>query len=574
MRASQLLISTLKETPADATLISHQLMLRAGFIRKLQSGLYSWLPLGLKVLRKVEKIVREEMNAIGALEILMPSVQPAELWQESERWDQYGRELLKFKDRHQNDFCYGPTHEEVVTHLMRQELKSYKQLPMTVYQIQTKFRDEIRPRFGVMRAREFLMKDAYSFHTTQASLQKTYEVMYQAYTKIFTRLGLKFRAVLADTGSIGGEHSHEFHVLANSGEDALVYSDGSDYAANLEKARALTPSTKRAQPTQTLQMIDTPHQKTISAVCEFLKLPAEKTVKTLIFKGKKVPLVALILRGDHTLNEVKASHLEMLASPLEMAEEAIVKMALGCGFGSLGPVDLNIPTLVDEAASVLTDFCCGANIEGKHFMGVNWDRDVKIQQIVDCRNVEVGDASPDGKGTLHIVRGIEVGHIFQLRQKYSEAMKATYLDEQGKTQKFEMGCYGIGVSRLVAAAIEQNYDDRGIIWADAMAPFEIVLVAIDYEKSEKVRQTADELYALLRSHGFDVILDDRSERPGVKFADWELIGIPHRLVIGEKQLANGNIEYRQRRQSESTLLPVAEIETWIKCHKAFIYNTL
>lgn len=567
MRASQLLISTLKETPADATLMSHQLMLRAGLIRKLHSGLYAWLPLGLRVLRKIEKIVREEMAAVHALEILMPSVQPSELWQESGRWDQYGRELLKFKDRHGNDFCYGPTHEEVVTVLMRQELKSYKQLPMTVYQIQTKFRDEIRPRFGVMRAREFLMKDAYSFHTDQASLQKTYDDMYQAYTKIFTRLGLKFRAVLADTGSIGGEHSHEFHVLANSGEDALAYSDGSAYAANLEKARALPPKPEQ-EPEAALTLLDTPNQKTIEAVCAFLNLPQAKSVKTLIVKGRKAPLVALVLRGDHTLNEIKAQHIEEIASPLVMAEEAEVQRAVNCGFGSLGPVDLDLPVIVDEAAAALMNFCCGANIEGKHFTGVCWGRDAKIQKTADLRNVEEGDASPDGQGTLHIIRGIEVGHIFQLRRKYSEAMKATYLDEKGKSQAFEMGCYGIGVSRIIGAAIEQNYDERGILWPENMAPFEMVIVAIDYEKSAMVRQAADELYELFQAQGFEVILDDRAERPGVKFADWELIGIPHRLVVGERNLKAGQVEYKGRQAADSTLLPLADIEAWILRHRS------
>ncbi|MEZ5539926.1 MAG: proline--tRNA ligase [Pseudomonadales bacterium] len=560
MRTSQYLIPTLKETPADASVVSHQLMLRAGMIRKLASGLYTWLPLGLRVLRKVERIVREEMDRSGAQEVLMPVVQPAELWQESKRWEQYGPELLRIRDRHDNAFCLGPTHEEVITDLIRGEISSYKQLPANFYQIQTKFRDEIRPRFGLMRAREFLMKDAYSFHSSQQSLQDTYDVMHGTYTAIFTRLGLDFRPVLADTGSIGGNSSHEFHVLASSGEDAIAFSDGSDYAANIEKAEALAPTAQRAAATQSLQKVATPNQHSIAEVSAFLKVEAEQTVKTLVVladteEGKPAQLIALVLRGDHELNEIKAEKLAGVKAPLTMASEAQIVAALSCKPGSIGPVNLSIPVIVDRSAAQLADFVCGANEDGFHLTGVNWERDLPLVRVEDIRNVVAGDASPDGKGSLVIKRGIEVGHIFQLGTKYSEALKATYLDDQGKEQVMIMGCYGIGVSRVVAAAIEQNNDERGIIWPDAIAPFQVALIPINKHKSEAVAEACEKIYADLQAAGFDVLyMDEDKARLGVMLADVELIGIPHRIVVGDRGLQDGQVEYRHRRASDNEML--------------------
>lgn len=554
MRTSQYLISTLKETPSDAVVISHQLMLRAGMIRRIASGLYTWLPMGLRVLRKVEDIVRDEMNKAGALEVLMPAIQPAELWQESGRWEQYGPELLRLKDRHDREFCVGPTHEEVITELARNEITSYKQLPLNMYQIQTKFRDEIRPRFGLMRAREFIMKDAYSFHMDQASLQQTYDRMYQAYSNIFTRLGLEFRPVVADNGSIGGEGSHEFHVLAESGEDDIVFSDSGRYAANIEKATAQLPQGERPAPSQQMQLVDTPDQTTIEAVCQFLDLPATRTVKSLIVLGaaekdQPQPLVALILRGDHELNEIKAENHPAVHAPLTFASEAQIQQALGCKPGSIGPVGMNIKVIADHSAAHLADFVCGANQDGKHLTGVNWDRDARYDEVADLRNVVEGDISPDGDGKLVIKRGIEVGHIFQLGRKYSEAMGCSVLNEQGKTSTLLMGCYGIGVSRVVAAAIEQNYDDRGILWPDALAPFQVALVPMKMESSDAVREATEQLYSALQQAGVEVLLDDRDKKtsPGVKFADMDLIGIPHRVVISDRSLAEGQLEYKYRR---------------------------
>ncbi|TWI58593.1 prolyl-tRNA synthetase [Pseudomonas duriflava] len=561
MRTSQYLLSTLKETPADAVVISHQLLLRAGMIRKLASGLYTWLPLGLRVLRKVEAVVREEMNAAGALEVLMPAIQPAELWQESGRWEQYGPELLRLKDRHQRDFCVGPTHEEVITDMARNELNSYKQLPINMYQIQTKFRDEIRPRFGLMRGREFIMKDAYSFHMTQDSLQQTYERMYQAYCNIFTRLGLNFRPVEADNGSIGGSGSHEFHVLASSGEDDIVFSDSSEYAANIEKAEALPRERARGPATEELRLVDTPDTKTIAALVENFGLPIEKTIKTLIVHGvEKGTLVALIVRGDHELNEIKAGNQALVASPLTFASEAEVREAIGAGPGSLGPLNLPMPCIIDRSVAMMSDFAAGANIDDKHYFGVNWERDLPLPDVADLRNVVAGDPSPDGKGTLVIKRGIEVGHIFQLGTKYSEAMNLTVLSEQGKPVTLTMGCYGIGVSRVVAAAIEQNHDDRGITWPIALAPFQVALVPLKYE-TPSVREATDALYARLQAAGFDVLLDDRDKKtsPGVKFADMELIGIPHRIVVSDRGLNEGVLEYKGRLDQESQNMPIDEV---------------
>ncbi len=546
MRTSRLLLSTLKESPADAEIISHQLMLRAGLIRKIAAGLYTWLPLGLKVLRKVERIIREEMDKTGAQELLMPAVQPAELWQESGRWEQYGAELLRLRDRHQREFCIGPTHEEVITDLIRREIRSYKQLPAHFYQIQTKFRDEIRPRFGVMRAREFLMKDAYSFHLTEESLKETYQQMYQTYQRIFTRLGLRFRAVMADTGSIGGHDSHEFHVLADSGEDVIAYSDSSDYAANVELAPALATG-ERAAATQNKQGVDTPQQHSIADVCDFLGVSPQQTLKTLIVHGREEgQLVALVLRGDHSLNAVKTRLVPQVASPLVMASESQIKDTLGCGIGSLGVVDLPIPMIVDHSAALCSDFVCGANRDGQHFTGVNWGRDTAEPITADIRNVVAGDPSPDGKGKLEIARGIEVGHIFQLGQKYSAAMKATVLTETSQAQTITMGCYGIGVSRVVAAAIEQHHDSQGIIWSNSIAPFSVVLIPMNMHKSSRLQSAVENLYATLQAAGIDVLLDDRKERAGVMFADMELMGIPHRVVIGERGLDQGWVEYKSR----------------------------
>ena len=563
MRASRYLIATQKETPADAEIISHQLMLRAGMIRKLAAGLYTWLPMGLRTLRKVERIVREEMDKSGAQEVLMPAVQPAELWEESGRWTQYGGELLRMKDRHGRDFCFGPTHEEVITDLIRNELSSYKELPANFYQVQTKFRDERRPRFGVMRAREFLMKDAYSFHLNAESLNETYELMHRTYCAIFDRFGLDYRAVQADSGAIGGSASHEFHVLASSGEDDIVFSTESDYAANIEKAEAVAPNGDRPAPAEEMKEVATPDQKTIEAVSALLGIDPTRTVKTLLVKAEadedgNPGLVALVLRGDHTLNEIKAENLAGVAEPLTMATDEEIEQAVGCKAGSIGPVKLNVPVIVDRSAAHLADFVCGANREGFHLTGVNWERDVALERVEDLRDVVEGDPSPDGKGTLEIRRGIEVGHIFKLGNKYSTAMNATVLDENGKTVTMEMGCYGLGVSRVVAAAIEQNHDDNGIIWPDAIAPFQVAIVTLNAHKSPTVAEAGEKLYEQLRQAGYDVLLDDRKERPGVKFADMELIGIPHRFVVSERGLAAGTLEYKGRRDMEKQDVPVAE----------------
>jgi prolyl-tRNA synthetase len=558
MRLSQYPISTLKEVPADAEVISHQLMLRAGMIRRLAAGLYTWLPMGLRTLHKVERVVREEMNRAGALELCMPTIQPAELWQESGRWSKYGPELLRFKDRHEREFAYGPTHEEVITDIARRELRSYKQLPVNFYQIQFKFRDEIRPRFGVMRAREFLMKDAYSFHVDEASLAEGYRAMFDAYTRIFTRLGLKFRAVQADGGSIGGSTTQEFHVLADSGEDAIAFSDGDGYAANVETAPTLRARTPRPAPAQALAKVATPHARTIAQLSAFLGVPATQCVKMLLVDGTAGDVVAFVLRGDHELNAVKAQKLPGVANPLRMAGADRVREATGCDPGSIGPIGFAGRIYVDHAAAQLADFVCGANERDVHFSGVNWSRDLPEPASQDVRNVQKGDPSPSGRGTLDIARGIEVGHIFQLGQLYSEAMKATVLDEQGRALAMFMGCYGIGVTRVVAAAIEQNNDANGIIWPDALAPFQVVLVPINYQKSPRVAAAADALYAQFNAAGIDALLDDRDARPGVKFADAELIGIPHRIVIGERGLDVGNVEYRHRRETESTDIPAAD----------------
>ncbi len=566
MRTSQYLLSTLKENPTDAVVVSHQLMLRAGMIRKLASGLYTWLPMGLRVLRKVETVVREEMNAAGALEVLMPAIQPAELWQESGRWEQYGPELLRLKDRHGREFCVGPTHEEVITDLMRNELSSYKQLPINLYQIQTKFRDEIRPRFGVMRGREFTMKDAYSFHSDQASLQETYDRMHQAYCNVFSRLGLNFRPVQADTGSIGGTGSHEFHVLAESGEDDIAFSNVSDYAANVEKAEAIPRETARAAATEDMRLVDTPNAKTIAELVEGFNLPIEKTIKTLVVHAaEEGKLIALIVRGDHELNEIKAANLELVASPLVFASEAELRNAIGAGAGSLGPLNLPLPVIIDRSVALMSDFAIGANIDDKHYFGVNWERDLPLPDVADLRNVVAGDPSPDGQGTLEIKRGIEVGHIFQLGSKYSEAMNCTVMGENGKPAILSMGCYGIGVSRVVAAAIEQNNDERGILWSDALAPFQVALVPLRYE-NEDVRAATDKLYADLTAAGFEVLLDDRDKKtsPGIKFADMELIGIPHRIVVSDRGLADGNLEYKNRRETEAQAIPVADVLSFIQ----------
>ncbi len=564
MKVSQFPLATVKETPADAEIISHQLMMRAGMIRKIAAGIYSWQPLGLRVLRKAEAVVREEMNRAGGLELLMPAVQPAELWQESGRWEQYGPELLRIRDRHQRDFCFGPTHEEIITDLVRRELRSYKQLPVNYYQIQTKFRDEIRPRFGIMRAREFLMKDAYSFHLTPASLDETYQSMYDTYSRIFTRLGLEFRAVSADSGTIGGALSHEFHVLADSGEDAIVFSSDSDYAANLEKAEALAPAGERPQPAADQQTVDTPGQHSIEDVSKTLGVAPRQCIKTLLVEGSEGGVVALCLRGDHSLNEIKAAGLEQVARPLAFASDAQILAAAGCAPGSLGPVGLTIPVIADRSAAHLSDFVCGANSDGKHLNGVNWGRDCAEPVVADIRNLVAGDPSPDGKGTVRIARGIEVGHIFQLGDKYSRAMKATVLDENGKETPMIMGCYGIGVSRVVAAAIEQNHDDQGITWPEALAPFQVALLGMNRKKSRRVREACDELYQELLDAGFDVIFDDREVRPGVMFADMELIGIPHRVVIGEKNLDQGLVEYKARRGGDNENIPRSEIVAYLK----------
>ncbi|MGD9788516.1 MAG: proline--tRNA ligase [Sulfuricellaceae bacterium] len=558
MRVTQFFLSTLKEAPSEAELISHKLMLRAGLIKRLGSGLYTWMPLGLKVLRKVEAVVREEMNRAGAVELLMPAVIPAELWQETGRWDVFGPQMLKIKDRHDRDFLFGPTHEEVITDVARKEIRSYRQLPINFYQIQTKFRDEIRPRFGVMRAREFVMKDAYSFHASRESLEQTYQVMHDTYSRIFTRLGLKFRAVAADTGAIGGTGSHEFHVLADSGEDALAYCPNSDYAANVEMAEGLAPTSPRPAASEVMRDVETPKQTTCEDVAALLGIPLTKTVKLIaVMAGEK--LNVLLVRGDHSLNEVKTAKVEGLAD-FRFATDEEIRAAFNCPPGFLGPVGIDrgaIRVIADRTVAAMSDFVCGANKPKFHTAGVNWGRDLPEPDLVaDIRNVVEGDPSPDGKGTLELCRGIEVGHIFQLGTKYSEAMNATYLDESGQTQVMIMGCYGIGVSRIVGAAIEQNHDARGIIWPRAMAPFEVALCPIGYKKSEAVREAADKLYAELTAAGFEVLLDDRDERPGVMFADMELIGLPHRLVIGDRGLKEGNVEYQGRRDEKATVIPL------------------
>lgn len=558
MRSSQLFITTLKEAPNEAELVSHKLMLRAGLIRRLGSGLYTWMPLGLRVLRKVEGIVREEMDRTGANELLMPAVQPAELWQETGRWALFGPQMLKIKDRHEREFCFGPTHEEVITDLVRREVKSYRQLPLNLYQIQTKFRDEIRPRFGVMRAREFLMKDAYSFHSSRTCLEQTYAVMHATYTRIFERLGLKFRAVAADTGAIGGSGSHEFHVLADSGEDAIAWCPQSDYAANVELAEAMAPAAPRAAASAPVTKVATPKMHSIDEVAAGLGMPASTIVKTLLMVDEAGATVALLVRGDHSLNEVKVGKLSGLNGALRFANEAEVRSAAGCGAGSIGPVGLKARVVADRAVAAMADWVCGANEDGFHLTGVNWSRDLPEPEVADIRNAEAGDPSPDGKGTLEIARGIEVGHIFQLGNKYSSAMGATYLDESGQSQVMEMGCYGIGVSRIVAAAIEQNHDDRGIIFPAAMAPFQVVVVALGLAKSAAVKETAERLYADLQAAGIDVLFEDRDERPGVMFADMELMGIPHRITVGDRALANGEVEYKCRRTGEGGNWPVAE----------------
>ena len=565
MRSSQYLLSTVKETPADAEVISHKLMLRAGMIRRVASGMYTYLPTGVRVLRKVEQIVREEMNKAGAIEVLMPMVQPAELWQESGRWDKMDAELLRFKDRHTRDYVLGPTHEEVITDLVRREITSYKQLPLNLYQIQTKFRDERRPRFGVMRAREFLMKDAYSFHLSQDSLQQTYDAMFQAYCNIFTRLGLDFRPVLADTGAIGGSMSHEFHVLAASGEDAIAFSDSSDYAANIEMAEAIAPSGERPAASQTLTEVATPNARTVAEVAALLGQNIKQVSKTLIVYGVKTesdktqPLVALVLRGDHELNEIKAEKLPQVQSPLVFASEEEIRAAIGAGPGSLGPVGMTLPLIVDRSAAHLVDFSCGANKDGFHLTGVNWDRDIQNYSVADLRNIVEGDPSPCGNGKLVIKRGIEVGHIFQLGDRYSQALKAGVLNEEGKHQIMTMGCYGVGVSRIIAAAIEQNHDDFGIIWPDAIAPFHIALIPMNMHKSVRIEEATVRLYNELTAAGFEVLFDDRKERPGVMFADMELMGIPHSIVIGERNLDNQQVEYKNRRSGEKEMLDIPAV---------------
>jgi len=566
MRSSQFLIPTLKESPADAQIISHQLMLRSGMIRKLASGLYSWLPIGLRVLRKAEAIVRDEMNKAGAQELLMPAVQPSELWQESGRWQQYGPELLRITDRHKREFCIGPTHEEVITDLVRYELKSYKQLPVIFYQIQTKFRDEIRPRFGIMRSREFIMKDAYSFHASQDCLQKTYDLMYDCYSQIFSRMGLEFRAVQADTGSIGGKASHEFHVLADSGEDAIAFSSDSHYAANIELAEAIC-SHERSAATEEKIQVDTPNQYSIDEVSLFLKVKSSQIIKTLLVKASDdidSDVVALILRGDHELNEIKAGKLSAVAEPIIFATAEEINAAVGCDAGSIGPVGLSIPLIIDHSAAACSDFICGANHNNQHFTGVNWERDVPLGLVADIRNIQEGDPSPDGQGLITIKRGIEVGHIFQLGQKYSQAMDATVLADNGKAEIMTMGCYGIGISRIVASAIEQNHDKNGIIWPDSLAPFKVAIIPMNMHKSERVRNTADKLYADLSAAGIEVLFDDRKERPGVMFANIELIGIPYRIVIGERSLDKGVFEFKGRTDDKAIEIPIDKIITHVQ----------
>jgi prolyl-tRNA synthetase len=569
MRASQWLSATLKETPNDAEIISHQLMLRAGMIRKLGSGLYTWLPLGLKVLRKIEHIVREEMNRSGAMELLMPAVQPAELWQETGRWETFGGQLLTMRDSNGRDYCFGPTHEEVITDLMRNELQSYKQLPINLYQIQTKFRDEIRPRFGVMRAREFIMKDAYSFHLSQDSLQLTYDSMYQTYSRIFDRLGLKYRAVEADTGAIGGAISHEFQVLADSGEDLIFYSNKSSYAANVEQATSLRPDKATTPPQESMQLIATPQQKTMTEVAEFLKIGPEQLIKTLIVEGVDQPLIALILRGDDELNEVKAAKHPLVKSPLQFANETIILKTIGAPIGSIGPVHLNIPIIADHHALAMSSFVCGANQADNHLMNAAWERDAHCLEAYDLRQVKEGDISPDGEGTLHPCRGIEVGHIFQLGDKYAKAMNAAVINEEGKLETMMMGCYGLGISRVVAAAIEQHHDNNGIVWPENIAPFQLVIIPINHHRATIVQEASETLYQQCKSLGIDVLLDDRNERAGILFADNDLIGIPHRLVVSERNLAQGLIEYKARHLEEASLIALTDIPSFI----AHVFNS-
>jgi len=564
MRASQFFIATLKEAPADAEIVSHKLMLRAGLIKRLAGGIYTWMPLGLRIQRKVENIIREEMNRAGAIELLMPAVVPAELWEETGRWDKYGPELLRFKDRHQRNFVIGPTHEEVITDIARREIKSYRQLPLHLFQIQTKFRDEIRPRFGVMRGREFLMKDGYSFHANYEDLQREYQNMHDTYTRIFTRLGLSFRAVAADTGSIGGTGSHEFHVLADSGEDAIAFCPDSDYAANVELAEGLAPDTPRNGHTEQMKKVATPGKIRCEEVAEILHQPLTKTVKAIAVLHDE-QFFLLLLRGDHTLNEVKASKLPFL-SPFRFASDEEVERHLGCRPGYIGPVGIpdDIPVIADRTVAQMSDFVCGANEAGFHLMGVNWGRDLREPDYVfDIRNVVEGDPSPDGKGRLSICRGIEVGHIFQLRTKYAEAMKATFLDESGQPRVMEMGCYGIGVTRIVGAAIEQNHDERGIVFPRSIAPFDLAIAPVGYRKSQAVRDGADKLYDELHAAGIDVLLDDRDERAGVMFADLELIGVPHRITIGERGLKDGMVEYQERRDASAIRVPLSEIRDFV-----------
>ena len=553
MRFTRFGLTTLRDTPSEAEIVSHQLMLRAGLIRRLASGLFTWMPLGLRILRKVENIVREEMDRAGALELLMPAVQPAELWQESGRWDKYGNLLLRMQDRHEREYCFGPTHEEVITDIARRELRSYKQLPVNFYQIQTKFRDEIRPRFGVMRAREFSMKDAYSFHVDHESLEAGYQKMHDAYTAIFTRLGLEFRVVDADSGEIGGNRSQEFHVLADSGEDAIAWSDKDEFASNVETAATLKPGDGPAAPTQELEKVSTPNARTIDELASFLKISPEKTIKTLIVEGDDQP-VALILRGDHELNAIKAAKLPGVAEPLTMADPATIKQATACAPGYAGPIGLKIPMYFDHATSAMSDFVVGANEVDMHLTGVNFGRDIDTPETVDIRNVVDGDPSPSGKGKLSIARGIEVGHIFQLGTAYSAAMNASIQDQDGNDVTMFMGCYGIGVTRIVGAAIEQNHDDRGIIWPEPLTPFDVVLIPINMHRSDKLREAAEALYQELTERGIDVLFDDRDARPGVKFADAELIGIPHRLVISDRGLEAGELEYRHRRDEDSRMM--------------------
>ncbi|MBM3341546.1 MAG: proline--tRNA ligase [Betaproteobacteria bacterium] len=567
MRASKFFISTLKEAPSEAEVVSHKLMLRAGLIKRLTSGVYTWMPLGLRVLRRVENIIREEINRSGAIELSMPAVQPAELWIESRRWEQYGPELLRIKDRHDRDFCFGPTHEEVISDIVRREIKSYRQLPLNFYQIQTKFRDEIRPRFGVMRGREFVMKDAYSFHASFEDLQATYREMYDCYSRIFTRLGLKFRAVAADTGSIGGTGSHEFHVLADSGEDAIAFCPSSDYAANVELAEAVAPSAPsapRAAPAHEMHKVRTPGVKTIADLCAFLKIPAQNTVKAVVVDGADGNPVLLMVRGDHELNLIKAGKLAQLKQPVSFASPQAIRAAFGADPGSLGPVGFKGVVIADHTVAAMSDFVVGANEDDHHYTGANIGRDFAAPLFADIRNVLAGDASPDGKGVLEICRGIEVGHIFQLRTKYSKALNLAFLDESGKSQIMEMGCYGIGVTRIVAAAIEQNYDERGIIFPQAIAPFDIAIVPIGMKKSAPVKEAAEKLYTELSAAGLEVLLDDRDERPGVMFADMELIGVPQRIVVGERGLKTGQVEYQRRTEKNVTNLPLNHVITQVK----------